>query len=140
VSTQDFDDLTRALASRTISRRRALQLAAASALGAAGLGVATREAEAAPTCPRRGAGCDRFCRNTNKLCFCIRTLSGKRVCVHGCCSNRTCNSRGDCRRTEVCMKSGCCNEGQPTCVTRCTERRPDNCEGETVGTSSTTWS
>jgi hypothetical protein len=141
VSSEDFDSLTKALANRTISRRRALRLAAASALGAAGLGVATREAEAAPSCPRRGAGCDRRCRDTNKECFCIRTVSDRRRCVHPCCSGRRCNSGDDCRRTEVCMKTGCCDE-RPTCVTLCTERRPDYCDGGMGAsrTSSTAWS
>jgi hypothetical protein len=142
VSSEDFDNLTRALANRTISRRRALRLAAASVLGAAGLGVAAREAEAAPRCPRRGSGCLRKCRNTRKLCFCIRTVSGRRRCVHPCCSGRRCNSGDDCRRTEVCMRTGCCPE-QPTCVTLCTERRPDYCgEGGmgASGRSSTAWS
>jgi hypothetical protein len=141
VSSEDFDNLTRALASQTISRRRALRLAAASVLGAAGLSVAAREAEAAPSCPRRGAGCERRCTNTRKDCSCIRTVSGRRRCVHPCCSGRRCNSGDDCRRTEVCMKTGCCAE-QPTCVTLCTEPRPGYCGGGmgASGRSSTAWS
>ena len=58
MSSEEFDALTRGLASRTISRRRALQLAAAGALGAAGLGVATEAAEAA-TLPSALARLDR---------------------------------------------------------------------------------
>ena len=142
MSTQDFDNLTKALANRSISRRRALQLAAASALGVAGLGVATRKAEAAPRCPRHRTGCHRLCRNTNKICVCIRTVEGKRVCVHPCCGE-LCESGADCGENEVCMRSGCCNEsGLPTCVTRCTAPDPNYCgvEGEPLRTSSTTWS
>ena len=141
MSTQDFDDLTKALASRSISRRRALQLAAASALGMAGLNIAAKEAEARPTCPRR-TGCERRCRNTTKECACIRTTGGNRVCVYPCCSDVTCDSNSDCGENEVCLRSGCCNEGQKTCVTRCTAPVPDYCgvEGEPLRTSSTTWS
>jgi len=127
VSTEDVDNLTIALASRTISRRRVLQLAAASALGAAGLGVATREAEARPMCPRHGAGCAVRCRHTRKLCTCIRTSEGKRACIHPCCSSRSCTRSGQCRSGEVCIKSGCCSGGVKRCVTRCTEPRPAYC-------------
>jgi hypothetical protein len=139
VSGEDFDNLTIALANRSISRRRALQLAAASALGAAGIGVAAREAEARPTCPRR-TGCTRRCRNTSKVCSCIRTTGGNRVCVHQCCSQVACASSSDCGENEVCMRSGCCNEGQKTCVTRCSAPAPDYCDVEEVSTSSTSWS
>ena len=141
MSAEEFDALTEALASRAISRRRALKLAAASALGAAGLGAAAREAEAAATCPSK-TGCMRQCTNTRKTCFCIRTTSGKRRCIHPCCSKRTCSSDSDCRSTEVCMKSPCCisSNGQPTCMTRCSEPIPSygGCGGGPVGTSSST--
>ena len=141
MSAEDFDALTEALASRTISRRRALRLAAASALGAAGLGVAAREAEARPRCPRR-SGCNRRCRNTNNVCACIRTVGGKRVCVHECCGD-LCESGADCGENEVCMKSGCCNGGARTCVTRCSAPAPDYCGPDTVsrpkGSTTTTW-
>jgi hypothetical protein len=137
MSADDFDNLTRALASRAISRRRALQLAAASAIGAAGLGVATREVEARPTCPRRSS-CDRRCKNTRKMCSCIRTTEGNKVCVHPCCSNRECNRTSQCERGEVCLKSNCC-EGK-VCVKRCTEPRPRTCAAVPLGTSSTIWS
>ena len=140
MSGEDFDNLTIALANRSISRRRALQLAAASALGAAGIGVAAREAEARPTCPRR-TGCTRRCRNTRKECACIRTTGGNRVCVHECCSDVTCASTSDCGENEVCMRSECCG-AQAVCVTRCTAPAPDYCEGggAPLRTSSTTWS
>ena len=143
MSGEDFDALTEALASRTISRRRALRLAAASALGAAGLGIAAREAEAAATCPRnQSPDCELHCKHTGgRDCRCIRTTEGKKQCVRPCCSNRTCDSSADCRKTEVCMKTDCC-QGQPTCVTRCGARRPRYCEREeqaTTSSSGTTW-
>ncbi len=68
-----FDGLASCLAGRSVSRRRALQLAGASLLGAAGPLGSAGTAEARPTCPRRGACCSRRCENTRKVCFCIRT-------------------------------------------------------------------
>jgi len=138
VSNQDFDNLTAALADRSISRRRALKMAAASALGAVGLGVAAGEAQAAPTCPRRGAGCDTLCRNTNKECSCIRTVRGDRVCVYQCCTPnytevRGCNGNGNCRGAEVCMRSDCCPTPagfEGVCVRRCDRSSDFTCEGE----------
>jgi hypothetical protein len=142
MSGEDFDALTEALASRTISRRRALRLAAASALGAAGLGIAAREAEARPTCPRnQPPACELHCKHSGG-CRCIRTTGGMKQCVRPCCSNRTCDSNADCRKTEVCMLTDCCNGGAPTCVTRCSARRPRYCDREQATTSSsstTTW-
>jgi hypothetical protein len=131
-----IDDLASALASENISRRRALKLAGASLLGAAGLLGSANAAQAAPTCPRRGTGCERRCRNTQKTCFCIRTASGKRRCVHPCCSNRPCSQ---CRSGEVCLKSPCCPTQQ--CVKLCSERRPGYCEdGPTPMARGAAWS
>jgi hypothetical protein len=143
MSSEEFDALTRGLASRTISRRKALQLAAASALGAAGLGAAAREAQAAPTCPTdTRPGCEVLCTNTKKKCSCIRTVEGRKRCVRPCCSRRTCASSSDCRSTEVCMKTACCNNDVPTCVTLCTEPIPRYCNREKASSASgsTTWS
>ena len=132
MSGEDFDALTEALASRTISRRRALRLAAASALGAAGLGISAREAEARPRCPRR-SGCSRRCRNTNgKVCFCIRTTEGRRVCVQPDCGE-SCERTTQCPEGHVCMRNSCC-DGH-TCVPRCTE---PTASGATA--SGTAWS
>ena len=128
-SAHPFDDVASGLASGTITRRRALKLVGAALLGVAGLGAATREAEAAPTCPAdTRPGCVVACTNTTKQCSCIRTIEGNRVCVHKCCSLRTCNSSSQCRSGEVCMKTGCCREGEgQRCVTLCTELIPRYC-------------
>jgi hypothetical protein len=131
-----FDDLARGLASGTISRRQVLKLAGASLLGAAGLLGSAKPVEARARCPRHGAGCARRCRNTRKFCFCIKQISGRRRCVHGCCSGRTCSSANECRRGEVCMKSPCCDSGAPSCVTPCTAPRPDYCGGGAAATQS----
>ena len=125
---RSFDDLASELASGTITRRRALKLAGAALLGVAGLGVAAREAEAAPTCPPDSrSGCVVACTNTTKQCACIRTTEGTRVCVHKCCSLRSCNSSSQCYRGEVCIKTGCCREGIQRCVRLCTEPIPLYC-------------
>ena len=145
MSAEEFDALTRGLASRAISRRRALQLAAAGALGAAGLGVATEAAEAAtPTCPRgEKPRCNLRCAGTGgKHCRCIRTTEGKKACIYPCCSRRTCNSSSQCKKGEVCLNLDCCG-GQSVCVTRCTQPRPRYCPPRATASSSsgsTTWS
>ena len=135
MSIQDFDNLTAALADRAISRKRALQMAAASALGVAGLGLAAGEAEARHgTCPRNGTGCCRDCRHDRgKSCRCIRTTGGNRRCVYPCCepnddSVRGCDHSGDCRLNEVCMRTACCDTPsgfEGVCVRECDARRPD---------------
>jgi hypothetical protein len=128
-SGRPFDDLASGLARGTITRGRALKLAGAALLGAAGLGMAAREAEAAPpTCPAgTRSGCVAACTNTTKQCSCIRTTEGDRVCVHKCCSLQSCNSSSQCRSGEVCIKSGCCREGIQRCVSLCTEPIPPYC-------------
>ena len=128
-----FDDLAQGLASGTISRRRALKLAGASVASALGLTWFASPAEAAPRCPRdTRPGCEVLCTDTRKQCNCIRTVGGDKRCVHPCCSGRTCESNEDCRRSEICMSTDCCGpESERTCVTPCTEPRPDYC-GECV--------
>ena len=82
---RSFDDLASALASENISRRRALKLAGASLLGAAGLLGSANAAQAIPTCPTSGPpfdSCDRRCTNTRRVCICIKTTSGNNaVCT-----------------------------------------------------------
>jgi hypothetical protein len=127
---RSFDDLASALASENISRRRALKLAGASLLGAAGLLGSANAAQAVPTCPRSGPAirsCERRCTGTGtrKICICIRTAGGNKRCVYPCCSGRTCTA-GSCRSGEVCLKSPCCPTQQ--CVKKCSESRPGYCD------------
>jgi hypothetical protein len=135
---RSFDDLASALASENISRRRALKLAGASLLGAAGLLGSANAAQAVPTCPSSGPAirsCERRCTGTGtrKVCFCIRTVAGNKRCVYPCCSGRTCARSSQCRSGEVCMKSPCC--GGQQCVKLCSERRPGYCDREPTPTA-----
>jgi hypothetical protein len=137
VSIQDFDNLTAALADMAVSRCRALQMAAASALGAVGLGMAAREAEAAPTCPRRGTGCEKACRDDRgKDCRCVYPC-----CTPNATEPQYCNRSGDCNAPEVCMRTTCC--GTPpagfagVCVRECEASRDFTCsELEPLGVQS----
>jgi hypothetical protein len=123
-----FDALAIGLAGVSISRRRALQLAGASLLAAVGISGSAQPAQASPTCPF-GTGCKARCAGTSSVCFCIRTTGGSRVCVHPCCSDRTCRRNRQCHRGEVCIASDCCN-GRRVCVPRCDRRRPRYCTQE----------
>lgn len=130
-----FDELTKGLASGTISRGRAMKLAGAGLLAALFGSVATEEAEAAT---------DRVCRNTpaisnrrcpaaesvcrrreGQICQCAVTVEGDRRCVDttdtDCPTRDECDRSSDCRRGEVCIEVGACCEGsrRNLCVTRC---------------------
>jgi hypothetical protein len=126
-----FDELASGLSGESISRRRALRLAGASLVSALGLAGFASPAEAAPTCPRHGAGCATPCKSTRKFCFCIRIASGERRCVWPCCSGRPCQQ---CHDGEVCMINTCCGP-EPTCVRLCSRRRPNYCR---IGGGATT--
>ena len=144
MSIQDFDNLTAALADRSISRGRALRLAAAGVLGAAGLGVASQARAQVDTathnqCPRRGSGCCRRCEHTGaRVCVCVRKINGERRCVHQCCPTtvRQCERTAQCPDGQVCVRqANCarCLRGQAStasgvCMVRCAERNPENCE------------
>ena len=128
-----FDAWTRRVMSGRQGRRTALKTALAAA--AAGLvgHAAGDEVAAAPRCPGR-TGCGAECRETNRDCRCIRKANGDRVCVRPCCSDRACDRDGDCRDTEVCMRTNCCDVSGRVCVTKCTEPRPAYCD-VTAGTA-----
>jgi len=145
-----FDEVAKGLAENSISRRQALKLAGASllgsALGAAGLLRFAPPAEAQEpgalafvTCnPLFSAGCSEECITSKESlqdCRCIKTTSGDRVCVHPCCSDRICSENKECHDGEVCMRLPCCNDGQKTCVKKCTtgpvgSKWPESCPGK----------
>ncbi len=131
---QLFDELSRGLASGTISRRRALKLAGAAILGSTGLlslfpGVAGAQSIFYGRTVTAGAvnqgGCaedeprisNAACRENpcgdNQNCFCAETVSGNNRCVNlrnaRCPRRDECDNNEDCPRGEVCIKvGGCC--------------------------------
>ena len=145
-----FDELAKGVAENSISRRQALKLAGASllgsALGAAGLLRFAAPAEAQKpgasswiTCNLLvSASCKLKCdssRHSLKNCRCIKTSSGDRVCVWPCCSDRICSENKECNDGEVCLRLSCCNDGQNTCVKKCTtgpvgSQPPESCPGK----------
>jgi hypothetical protein len=139
---QAFDGLASSLAGETISRRRALQLAGATVLASAGLGVAASEAEAQPRCPETGTGCRRCCEaGRRKRCICLRTEAGRRRCVWQCCPEGNfidpCESNAGCPGDMICIRreqvENCCENienqnftSDGVCMFRCDEPRPDS--------------
>jgi hypothetical protein len=121
-------------------------MAAASALGIAGLGIAAGKAQAAPQCPDEGTGCCRRCTNTNKVCVCLRRVfQSGRTCVHRCCYDATeftqeerfCGGGfggcGDLPGDNVCVRNSCCGTlpgtAEGTCMRVCAgQGRGENCE------------
>lgn len=140
-----FDELAKGLADGTISRRRALKLVGSAILGAGLLGSFTGTAGAlSPKCSN-GVGCSIQCTHTGgRDCRCVRiaeltsTGTHKKRCVRPCCSNRGCNASSDCRSTEVCMYSTCCNDVKGVCVTLCTEPKPNYCSNTMTASGTTT--
>ena len=123
---EPVDELARAVASGGMRRRRALRLAGAWLLGAAGLGRSAEVAEARRRCPPEGTGCRLRCRDTRKVCVCVRTTGNNRICVHPCCSGRSCRRDAHCRPNEICMVTDCCGTDFQ-CVTVCNAPQPGYC-------------
>jgi hypothetical protein len=134
-----FDELASALASGTISRRRALKLAGAAMLGSS-TGLLTlfphRRAQAQEfiTCPEdEPAISNRRCVINRcgpasceaSACFCVTTVEGDKRCIDGgsieeCPTSDECDSNRDCPGEQLCLKvGGCCGHrrrnlcGQP---------------------------
>jgi hypothetical protein len=130
-----FDELSRELASGTISRRRALKLAGAAILGSTGLlSLFPGAAGAQNTLDQMGltaaavgqGGCaegepainNRECRPNpcggNRNCLCAETVSGNKRCVNlratiACSGTSDCDSNRDCSGDKICIKfGGCC--------------------------------
>jgi len=111
--------------------RRRLLTALTAAAGMTLLGIGPSAADRrhnGPKCPAT-TGCEAICRNTKKICTCVRHADGSRGCVHPCCSNRTCRNNKQCGGGEVCMKSVCCGP-KPVCVTKCGRPIPAYCGGK----------
>ena len=132
---QLFDELSRGIASGTISRRRVLKLAGMAILGSTGLlslfpGVAGAQSSVygrTVTSQQIGeGGCaedepaisNRRCEPNpcggNRNCFCAETVRGNKRCVNfradqACPERDLCDSNRDCPGDEVCIKiGGCC--------------------------------
>jgi hypothetical protein len=145
-----FDELARGLADGTISRRRALKLVGGAILGAGTLalfpGVSGAQDVTESTaqdvtesaigdCPSNPNFCQSKCRNTGgRECRCVHGVNNGNIfqtCVRPCCRNKPnkCNSKSDCRSTEVCMFTACCENTKHNgiCATKCGEKRPHYC-------------
>jgi hypothetical protein len=126
-----LDELSKGLATGTISRRRALKLAGAAVLGSTGLlalfpapagAVSDRACRGEPAINNRRCPTNR-CRG-NPDCNCARTVNGDRRCVNvnaQCPTRDECDRNRDCRRGEVCVKvGGCCtNPDLNVCLSLC---------------------
>ena len=128
-----FDDLSRELASGTISRRRAIKLTGGALLSTAlATFSSSKPAEARRRSPCRGkrTTCENgpnpgpHCRG-NVNCFCVRTTGGGKACVNlsgeSCPTTDECDSARDCGRNEVCaVVAGCCQGStRNLCVRKC---------------------
>jgi hypothetical protein len=135
-----FDELTKRVASGTLSRAQALKMMTGAALAAlVGGSVVTEETEAAT---------DQVCRNkpvinntqctevspavscspTNNIgCRCTKTVNGDIRCADlsrsACPTRDECDRNRDCDPGEVCAKvGGCCNGSRRNlCVPLCTD-------------------
>ena len=135
MDTSQFDQFTKALVTKSISRRGTLKSFAATALGGilalSGVGDAFARSESAQTparswgdeapevnrlCPD-GTGCSHLCRHRSN-CFCVTTAEGKKRCVHPVCTGVACNHSSDCPSGQVCFTQGCCGAGK-FCVPVC---------------------
>jgi hypothetical protein len=127
-----LDDLSRELASGTISRRRAMKLAAGALLGSALIPLfSSSPAEARRRNPCRGKNvlCEQQrrqgCKRSNPNCVCMRTTGGGKACVDttgvNCPTTDECDRNSDCGRNEVCaVVAGCCQGSRRNlCIRRC---------------------
>lgn len=141
---RSFDELTRGLASGTISRGRALKLVGAAFLGGA-LSIFSMPGEAhAATCTRclSKVGCNVRCIKSrhgctaDDLCNCFDQVDGENTCGYKCCGPkiaRPCTKSADCGSGQFCSRVAgrCCGKPGPVCVVRCKEPRPRR--GDCIG-------
>jgi hypothetical protein len=126
-----LDDLSRELASGTISRRRAMKLTAGALLGSALIPLfSSSPAEARRRNPCRGKNvlCEQQrrqgCKRSNPNCVCARTVEGGKRCVDttgvNCPSTDKCDSSTECPQGEVCVVvTGCCGSTNNACIRKC---------------------
>ena len=117
---RSFDELTRALASGSISRRKALRLMGAALVGGtlASVGIGGVAGADPPGCKRNGKRCTK-----NRSC-CSENCEGG-TCAAACGANgATCNSGSDCCSGLVCKGP----TGQGTCVESCIPPNAIRCD------------
>jgi hypothetical protein len=138
VDEQFFDDLSKALTNGTVSRRRALQLVGAAALGAALMPVLPKQAEALTAkarrrCRKKGGvvlekgncHCGYTCTSPvaksefqctdDPNCFCYETLDGRGTCAQ-IVVFAPCASNAGCPTDQVCVVGRGCGS-QRSCTT-----------------------
>jgi len=127
-----LDDLSRELASGTISRGRAIKLTGGAFLGTALLALFSSPAAQArrsrgpcsgeaPICETSPEGPN--CRD-NPACFCFRRPGGRKQCLDTtgamCPTVSECDRTRDCPSGEVCaVVPGCCGSGINVCLPPC---------------------
>ena len=145
-----FDGLASGLASGTISRKRALQLAGAAVLGSTGvLGLFSRRADANTghfvPCDRETSDfINNFTCNGDECgpahcetmdCHCVLTRQGGVRCANfageHCPATDQCDVNGDCPDNQLCVRvGGCCGHPRRNlCVRRCPEHCPSRGTG-----------
>ena len=132
---RSFDDLARALAEGTISRRRALKLFAGTAIAAL---IPSTRAMAAITCPpgtvkichvpRRADG---TCRRGEAETRCVTPEAAARHAAHPCDCCGGCGGTDNCRepRPRTCFSTTTCLPDGGTCSTGGTPCCSGNCSG-----------
>ena len=132
-SNHSFDELTRGLASGSISRGRALRLMGAALVGGALGSLGLRGASADPIgCKRTGKHCTRNDQCCSKICSsgtCAACLSGQVLCGGSCVSNSCLTNSGQVFNTSTCQCE-CPTDrvklSNGTCVIVCSGSGPDD--------------
>jgi hypothetical protein len=129
-----FDELTKGLASGTISRGRAMKLAGAAILGSTGLLALFPGKAQAQGCTQgdpsiNNHSCEPIdCGGTGTaglLCVCAETVHGKNHCVPfgelECPERDQCDRNKDCPGDQLCIKVGACCSGtrRNLCIPKC---------------------
>jgi hypothetical protein len=117
-----FDEVAKGLAQGTITRGRALRLVGAGLVSTIlGSIVGPGIAEAAPTCPSGGPGCNARCKHTSgQNCICVKLANGNTRCVFPFCGP-PCTKNANCPSGWVCSKTArkCCGTSSSLCVPLC---------------------
>ena len=126
-SNRSFDELTRGLASGSISRGRALRLMGAAVVGGALASVGIGEADADDRCKPTGKKCKKNAQCCSGNCSggtCAACASGQVLCDSGSCASNSCpTGTGQSFNTSTCQcecPTGKVKLSNGTCATPCT--------------------